>query len=157
MSTNAEITYAIQNDRPSITIRYSAQEEGNSKPDLCDMLSQIQEAITKFQAKPQPKLLSNTEVVVHDVPHPTPVAHSAQKKAFSSNKENGFSQKIAPQQNGTDKDSPGTVTPKQIGKIRVNLKIRNIPEKEFCSSHDVARMEKLSFNDAWAIIKHEDY
>ena len=61
MSNTAEITYAIQNDRPSITIRVSAQEEGDSKPDLCDMLSQIQEAITKFQAKPQPKLLSNTE------------------------------------------------------------------------------------------------
>jgi hypothetical protein len=157
MSTNAEITYAVQNDRPSITIRYSAQEEGKSKPDLCDMLSQIQEAITKFQAKPQPKLLANTDVVVQDVPHPTPAMQSPQAKASSINKGNGFSQKFVPQQNETDKDSPGTVTPKQIGKIRVNLKFRNIPEKEFCSSHDVARMEKLSFNDAWAIIKHEDY
>ena len=51
MSTNAEITYAVQNDRPSITIRYSAQEEGKSKPDLCDMLSQIQEAIPQQAEK----------------------------------------------------------------------------------------------------------
>ena len=32
MSNSAEITYAIQNDRPSIMIRVSAQEEGKSKP-----------------------------------------------------------------------------------------------------------------------------
>ena len=159
MSTNAEITYAIQNDRPSITIRLSAQEEGKSKPDLCDMLSQIQEAITEYQAnKPQAKLLSNTDVVVQDVPHPTPAAHSTQAKPFSSNKGKGFSQKGAQQQNDNpEKDFPGSVTQKQIGKIRVNLKIRNIPEKEFCTSHDIARVEDLSLNQARSIIQCEDY
>ena len=85
MSTNAEITYAIQNDRPSITIRLSAQEEGKNKPDLRDMLSQIQEAITEYQAnKPQAKLLSNTDVVVQDVPHPKPAAQSTLAKPFSA-------------------------------------------------------------------------
>ena len=158
MSNTAEITYAIQNDRPSITIRVSAQEEGKSKPDLCDMLSLIQEAITEYQAKPQVKLLPNTEVAVQDVPHPTPVAPSPQTKPFSSNKGKGFPQKGAQQQNDNlEKGLPGSVTPKQIGKIRVNLKFRNIPEKSFCTSHGVARMDELSFNDAWSIINHEDY
>ena len=93
MSNTAEITYAIQNDRPSITIRLSVQEEGKSKPDLCDMLSLIQEAITEYQAKPQVKLLPNAEVAVQDVPHPTPAAPSSQTKPFSSNKGKGFPQK----------------------------------------------------------------
>ena len=158
MSTNAEITYAIQNDRPSITIRYSAQEEGNSKPDLCDMLSQIQEAITKFQAKPEPKLLSNAEVVVQDAPHPAPATHSPQAKPFSSNTGQGFSQKETQKQNDNpEKDSPGSITKKQIGMIRYNLKERNIPEKVFCTSHDIARIENLSLNEARALIMNEDF
>ena len=158
MSNTAEITYAIQNDRPSITIRLSAQEEGKSKPDLCDMLSQINEAITKFQATPQPKLLSNTEVVVQDVSQPSPATHSPQTKPFSSNKRKGFYQKGAPQKNDNpEKDSPGSVTLKQIGLIRVNLNNRNIPEKEFCTSHDIAHIEDLSLNQARSIIQYEDY
>ena len=48
MSNTAEVIYAIENDRPSITIRLSAQEEGETKPDLCGMLSQIQEATNDF-------------------------------------------------------------------------------------------------------------
>ena len=158
MSNTAEITYAIQNDRPSITIRLSVQEEGKSKPDLCGMLSQIQEAITEYQAKPQAKLLPNAEVAVQDVPHPTLAAHSTQAKPFSSNKGKGFSQKGVQQQNDNpEKDFPGSVTQKQVGMIRVNLKIRNIPEKEFCTSHDIARVEDLSLNQARSIIQCEDY
>lgn len=159
MSTKAEVTYAIVNDRPSIMIRLSAQEEGETKPDLCGMLSQIQEAITEFQAnKPQPKLLSNAEVVVQDVPHPAPATHSPQAKPFSSNKEKGFSQKGAQKQNDNpEKDSPGSITKKQIGMIRYNLKERNIPEKVFCTSHDIARIENLSLNEARALIMNEDF
>ena len=158
MSNTAEITYAIQNDRPSITIRLSVQEEGKSKPDLCGMLSQIQEAITEYQAKPQAKLLQNAEVAVQDVPHPTPAAHSPQTKPFLSNKGKGFPQKDVQQQNDNpEKDFPGSVTQKQVGMIRVNLKIRNIPEKEFCTSHDIARVEDLSLNQARSIIQCEDY
>ena len=86
MSTKAEVTYAIVNDRPSIMIRLSAQEEGETKPDLCGMLSQIQEAITEFQAnKPQPKLLSNAEVVVQDVPHPAPATPKPQALPLTDN------------------------------------------------------------------------
>jgi len=159
MSTKAEVTYAIVNDRPSIMIRLSAQEEGETKPDLCGMLSQIQEAITEFQAnKPQPKLLSNAEVVVQDVPHPAPATHSPQAMPFSSNKGKGFSQKGAQKQNDNpEKDSPGSVTPKQIGLIRVNLKQRKIPENAFCTAHDVARIEDLSLNQARALIMNEDF
>ena len=50
MSKSAEITFAIQNGNPSITIRVSAQENGETKLILRDMLSEIQEAITEFQA-----------------------------------------------------------------------------------------------------------
>ena len=159
MSTKADVIYAIENDRPSITIRLSAQEEGENKPDLCGMLSQIQEAITEFQAnKPQPKLLSNAEVVVQDAPHPAPAIHSPQAKPFSSNKEKGFSQKETQKQNDNpEKDSPGSITKKQIGMIRYNLKERNIPEKVFCTSHDIARIENLSLNEARALIMNEDF
>jgi len=159
MSNTAEITYAMQNDRPSITIRLSAQEEGKFKPDLCDMLSQVQEAITKFQAnKPQSKLLSNTDVVVQDVPHPASAAHALQAKPFSSNKGKVFPQKGAQKQNDNpEKELPGSVTQKQIGLIRFNLKNLSIPEKEFCTSHDIARIEDLSLNQARSIIQCEDY
>ena len=158
MSKNAEVFYTIENDRPSITIRYSAQEEGDSKPDLCDMLSQIQEAITKFQAKPQPKLLSNTEVVVQDVPQMVSSEQTTQTKSFSGNKGKASQQKYASTQDGTiDTSLPGTISKKQIGKIRVNLKFRNIPEKDFCTSHGIARIEDLPGKYAWDIINQEDY
>ena len=53
MTKNAEITVAIQNGNPSITIHISAQGDGETKLILRDMLSEIQEAITEFQAKSQ--------------------------------------------------------------------------------------------------------
>ena len=82
MSTTAEISYAIQNDRPSFMIRVSAQKEGDSFPDFRDMLTQIQEAITDFQKTPQAKLLPSADVVVQDVPQFTSTAHTAQAKPF---------------------------------------------------------------------------
>lgn len=158
MSTTAEISYAIQNDHPSFMIRVSAQKEGDSYPDLRDMLTQIQEAITDFQKKPPARLLSNSEVVVQDVSHPAPALQSPQEKSFSNNKGKEFSQKNAQQQNDNpEKDSPGSVTSRQIGLIRVKLKQQNIPEKVFCSSHDIAHIENLSLNEARAIIMNEDF
>jgi hypothetical protein len=158
MSTSAEITYAIQNDRPSITIHLSAQGEGNATPDLCGMLCQIQTAITDFQKKPPTKLLSDAEAVVQDVSHSTPATQPPQEKLFSSNKRKGLSEKGTQQQkDNPEKDYPGSVTKRQIGLIRVNLKQRNIPEKVFCTSHDVARIEELSLNQARSLIMNEDY
>ena len=158
MATSAEITCTIQNDCPSITFRISAQGEGNSTPDLCDMLCQIQKAVTEFQEKPPARLLSNSEAVVQDAPHPAPAMQSPQAKSFSSNKGKGFYQKSVQQQNDNpEKDSPGSITEKQIGKIRVNLKFRNISEKDFCSTHGVACINDLSLNHAHSIIKNEDY
>ena len=158
MSTSAEITCTIQNDCPSITFRVSAQGEGNSTPDLCGMLCQIQKAVTEFQKKPPAKLLSHSEVVVQDVPHPTPASQSPQAKSFSSNKGKDFSQKGTQQQkDNPEKDSPGSVTSRQIGLIRVKLKQQNIPEKVFCSSHDIARIENLSLNEARAIIMNNNF
>ena len=158
MSTSAEITCTIQNDSPSITFRVSAQGEGNSTPDLCGMLCQIQKAVTEFQKTPQAKFLSNSEAVVQDAPHPAPAMQSPQIKSFSSNKGKGFSQKgVQPQSEKPDTSLPGTISQKQIGKIRVNLKFRNIPEKVFCTSHGIARIEDLSGKYAWEIIDQEDY
>jgi len=158
MSTSAEITCTIQKDCPSITFRVSAQGEGNSTPDLCGMLGQIQKAVTEFQKTPQAKLLSTSEVDVQDVPGSTPVTQSLQAKPFSSSKDNNPLQKNASQQSEKpDTTLPGTISKKQIGKIRVNLKIRNIPEKVFCSSHGVARIEDLPGKYAWEIIDQEDY
>ena len=158
MSTSAEITCTIQNDHQSIMFRVSAQGEGNATPDLCGMLCQIQTAVIEFQKKPPTKLLSNAEVVVQDVPHPEPAPQSPQANTFSNNKGNGFSQKNAQQQNDNpEKDSPGSVTSRQIGLIRVKLKQQNIPEKVFCSSHDIARIENLSLNEARAIIMNNNF
>ena len=158
MSTNAEITYAIQNDRPSITIRYSAQEEGNSKPDLCDMLSQIQEAITKFQAKPQPKLLSNTEVVVQDVPHPAPATPKPQALPLSDNNVKNSPQEFSQKPN-TNLSSSGKkkITVSQVATIRQNLRERNIPECAFCNSHGIKRVEELPGGIAWHVIHDHLY
>ena len=129
MSTSAEITCTIQNDHQSIMFRVSAQGEGNSTPNLRGMLSEIQGAITDFQKKPPARLLSNSEVVVQDVSHPAPALQSPQEKSFSNSKGKEFSQKNAQQQNDNpEKDSPGSVTSRQIGLIRVKLKQQNIPE-----------------------------
>ena len=157
MATTAEVTYTIQNERPSITIHLSAQGEENATPDLCGMLCQIQTAITEFQKKPPTKLLSNAEVVVQDAPHPAPAPQSPQAKTFFNNKGKGFYQKSVQQNDNPGKDSPGSITEKQIGMIRVNLKFRNIPEKDFCSTHGVACINDLSLNHAHSIIKNEDY
>ena len=158
MSTNAEITYAIQNDRPSITIRYSAQEEGNSKPDLCDMLSQIQEAITKFQAKPQPKLLSNTEVVVQDVPHPTQATPKPQALSLADNNVKNLSQKNSSKPNTASQSSgKKKITELQIATIRQNLRERSIPECVFCNKHGIKRVEELLGGIAWHVIHDHLY
>ena len=158
MSTSAEITCTIQNDHQSIMFHVSAQGEGNSTPNLRGMLSEIQDAITDFQKKPPARLLSNAEVVVQDVPHPVPATQPPQETPFSNNKGTGFSQKNAQQQNDNpEKDSPGSVTSRQIGLIRVKLKQQNIPEKVFCSSHDIARIENLSLNEARAIIMNNNF
>ena len=134
MSNTAEITYAIQNDRPSITIQLSAQEEGKSKPDLCDMLSQIQEAIVKFQAnKPQPKLLSNTEVVVQDVPVLNGKTSISKAQVFQP----GPIEKI---------------TEKQLYCIKESLGKRNLDEAAFCQTYGVNRLEDIPKNVATDIV-----
>lgn len=158
MSTNAEITYAIQNDRPSITIRYSAQEEGNSKPDLCDMLSQIQEAITKFQAKPQPKLLPKSEVVVQDVPQSTPATPKPQVLPLADNNVRNSPQKFSQKPNVNSSSSgKKKISEKQIATIRQNLRERDIPECAFCNTHGIKRIEDLPSGVAWHVICDHQY
>ena len=134
MSTNAEITYAIQNDRPSITIRLSAQEEGKNKPDLRDMLSLIQEAITEYQAnKPQAKLLANDEVDVQNVPVLNRKTSTSKARAFQ----------------------PGPVekiTEKQLYCIKESLGKRNLDETAFCQAYGVNHLEDLPKSVATDIV-----
>ena len=154
-STSAEITYSIQNDRPSIMIRVSAQGEGNSTPDLCGMLCQIQTAITEFQKKPPAKLLSNTEVVVQDVPLSSP---PALPKPLPDNKDKSFSQKISSKTHtGAPTASKSKITEPQIATIRQNLAERNIPECAFCNTHGVKRLEDLPGGIAWRVIHDHLY
>ena len=159
MPKKAEITYAIQNDHPSITIHLS--EEGDLTPDLRGMLSQIQEAITEFQAMPQAKLLSSSEVVVHDAPCVLPpaeepplmrnegtfVSHGNASKQKSNTASSGRCH-----QNGNKKITPG-----QITTIRQNLQERRIPESTFCRMNNVERLEDMSKGLAWNIIHDHQY
>ena len=158
MSTNAEITYAIQNDHPSITIRLSAQEEGETKPDLCGMLSQIQEAITEFQAKPPTKLLTNAEVTVQDVPKSTPATPKTQALPLTNNIVKSLPQKN-PSKPNTAAQSSGKkkITELQIATIRQNLRERSIPECVFCNKHGIKRVEELPGGVAWHVIHDHLY
>ncbi len=153
MPKKAELMYSIQNDRPSFTIHLS--EEGNSTPDICGMLSQIQEAITEFQVKPQTKQLSSSDVKVQDVSSAAP---PAREEPSSNSRWNTSQQNNAPSQKPKkDTSSPGTISKKQAGLIHVNLKAREISEKDFCAKHGVDCVENLSGKMAWIIIKKEQY
>lgn len=155
MSNSAEITYAIQNDRPSIMIRVSAQEEGKSKPDLREMLSQIQEAIADFQKSPQAKLLPSEEVVVQDIPYSSP---PALPKPLPDNKGKGFSQKFSSKANtGAPTSGKSKITEPQIATIRQNLMERNIPECVFCNTYGVKSVEDLPGGVAWHVIHDHLY
>ena len=161
MSSTAEITVAIQNDRPSLMIRVTAQEEGNSMPDIRGMLFQIQEAITEYQAMPPAKLLSSSEVAVHDVPCALPPAEEApltrtettfvqQKNTLKPETNTASSGKY--HQNGKKKITPG-----QILTIRQNLQERRIPESTFCRNNNVERLEDMPKGVAWKIIHDHQY
>ena len=148
MPKKTEIMYCIQNDRPSITIHLS--EEGNSTPDLRGMLSQIQEAITEFQARPQTRQLSISDVKVQDVSRASPPAREEplpDRRRKTSHQNNASSGNEV-----FDKSSPGSITKRQTGMIYFELKNRNIPEQVFCAQKGVARIEDLSWNKAWEII-----
>ena len=153
MPKKAEIMYCIQNDRPSITIHLS--EEGDLTPDLRGMLSQIQEAITEFQAKPQTRQLSSSDVKVQDISRASPPAReeplpdNRRKSSYQNNASSG--------NEAFDKSSPGSITKRQIGMIYFELKNRNIPEQVFCAKNGVARVEDLSCKKAWFIIDQEKY
>lgn len=153
MPKKAEIIYSIQNDRPSITIHLA--EEGNATHDLHGMLSQIQEAITEFQARPQTRQLSSSEVEVQDISRASPPAReepSPDSRWNTSQQNNALSH--PPKK---DTSSPGTISKKQAGLIHVNLKAREISEKDFCAKHGVDCVENLSGKMAWIIIKKEQY
>ena len=152
MPKKAEIMYSIQNDRPSITIHLS--EEGDLMPDLCGMLSQIQEAITEFQVRPQTRQLSSSDVKVQDVSRASPPA----REEPSSDSRRQYSYQNASSGNEVfDKSSPGTISKRQAGMIHHELKVRNFPEQVFCAKHGVARVEDLPWNKAWEIIQKEKY
>lgn len=161
MTKNAEITVAIQNDIPSITIRVSAQENGDSKLVLRDMLSEIQEAITEFQAKPQARLLPNSAAEVQDAPCILPSAeeeHLPRSEAASVSRRNASKPKMNTTSSGRGhQNGSKKITPGQISTIRQNLQERRIPESAFCRANHVEHIEDLSKGVAWNIIHDHDY
>ena len=161
MSTNAEVTFAIQNDRPSIMIRVTAQEEGNMMPDLRGMLSRIQEAITDFQAMPQAKLLSSSEVEVRDVPCALPHTEEPplpRNDATFVSQGNASKPKTNTASTGRCHQSDNKkITPGQISTIRQNLQERRIPESTFCRINHIDRLEDMSKGVAWNIIHDHKY
>ena len=161
MSTNAEVTFAIQNDHPSIMIRVTAQEEGNSKPDLRGMLSQIQEAITEFQAMPRAKPISSSVVEVSDAPCALPPAEEAsltRNEATFAPHGNVSKPKTNTVSSGRGHQSGNKkITPGQISTIRQNLQERRIPESTFCRMNNVERLEDMSKGVAWNIIHDHLY
>ena len=132
MSTNAEITYAIQNDRPSIMIRVS--EEGNSTPDLRSMLCSIQEAITEFQKTPQAKLLSSTEVVVQEASTPSP---PVQQNPYPENSKSG---------------STKMISSKQMNLLLKRLRENDTSVEALCQANGVNRIQDLTMARAREII-----
>ena len=161
MSKSAEITFAIQNDRPSITIRVSAQEDGEMKLVLRDMLSEIQEAITEFQAKPQAKLLPNTSAEVLDASCILPPAEEEslpENKATFAPQRNTSKPKANPTSSGRGhQNGSRKITPGQITTIRQNLQERRIPESTFCRMNHVERLEDMAKGVAWNIIHDHQY
>lgn len=160
MSTNAEVTFAIQNDRPSIMIRVTAQEEGNSMPDLRGMLSQIQEAITEFQAMPQAKTLSSSEVEVRDAPCALPPATEAsltRNEATFAPHGNTSKPKTNASSGRGHQNGSKKITLGQITTIRQNLQERRIPESTFCRMNNVEHLEDMSKGVAWNIIHDHQY
>ena len=153
MPKKAEIMYSIQNDHPSITIHLS--EEGDLTPDLRGMLSQIQEAITEFQAKPQTRQLSSSDVKVQDVSRTSPPAR--EEPSPNRRRKTSYQNTATSENEAFDKSSPGTISKSQAGKIHHELEERNIPEQDFCTKHGVARVEDLPLNKAWIIISKELY
>ena len=160
MTKNAEIIVAIQNDRPSITIRVSAQEDGETKLVLRDMLSEIQEAITEFQAKPQAKLLQSTAAEVHDATCIQSPAEDAlpRNEAIFSQLRNASKPKTNPASSGrAHQNGSKKITPGQITTLRQNLQERRIPESTFCRMNHVERLEDMSKGVAWNIIHDHQY
>ena len=135
MATTAEISYAIQNDRPSFMIRVSAQKEGDSFPDLRGMLSKIQEAITEFQKSPQAKFLPNSEVTVLDVPSSSP---PVQPKDFPDNNKSGPTKMISP---------------KQISLLTRKLNEKRMSPETLCLENGVNRIQDLTMARAREIIR----
>ena len=160
MNKNAEITVAIQNGNPSITIHISAQEDGETKLILRDMLSEIQEAITEFQAKPQAKLLPSAAAEVHDAPCIQPPAEEALpgNEATFAPQRNASKPKANPASSGRGhQNGSKKITLGQISTIRQNLQERRIPESTFCRMNHVERIEDLSKGVAWNIIHDHRY
>ena len=160
MTKNAEITVAIQNGNPSITIHVSAQEDGETRLILRDMLSEIQEAITEFQAKPQAKLLPSAAAKVHDAPCIQPPAEEVLpgNEATFAPQRNASKPKANPASSGRGhQNGSKRITPGQITTIRQNLLERRIPESTFCRMNHVERLEDMSKGVAWNIIHDHRY
>ena len=146
MSNTAEINFAIQNDRPSIMIRLTAQEEGDSKPDLRGLLSQIQEAISGFQLMPPVNLLPGSEVDVHDL------SDTAMDSINGSSVFNGTQTSSTKSCSSRTCNEP-KITKSQIFLLRKTLRGLNRTDTDFCQQYQISHIEDLSKEDARWIIR----
>ena len=146
MSNTAEIAFAIQNDRPSIMIRVMAQSEGNSMPNLRGMLSQIQEAITEYQAMPQAQLLSSSEGAVHDL------SDTAMNSSNGSSRFKG-AQNLSTKSHSLQTCKEAKITSGQLRLLKKTLRGLNRTDADFCQQYHLDRIENLPKEDARWIIR----
>ena len=146
MSNTAEIAFAIQNDRPSIMIRVMAQSEGNSMPNLRGMLSQIQEAITEYQAMPQAQLLSSSEGAVHYL------SDTAMNSSNGSSRFKG-AQNLSTKSHSLQTCKEAKITSGQLRLLKKTLRGLNRTDADFCQQYHLDRIENLPKEDARWIIR----
>ena len=145
-NTAAEIAFAIQNDRPSIMIRVMAQEEGKTMPDLRGMLSQIQEAITEYQAMPQVRLLLSSEGMVHDL------SDTAMDSSNGSSRFRG-AQNSSTKSRSSQSCKEAKITSGQLRLLKKTLRGLNRTDADFCQQYHLDRIENLPKEDARWIIR----
>ena len=146
MNKNAEITVAIQNGNPSITIHVSTQEDGETKLILRDMLSEIQEAITEYQAMPQAQLLSSSEGAVHDL------SDTAMNSSNGSSRFKG-AQNLSTKSHSLQTCKEAKITSGQLRLLKKTLRGLNRTDADFCQQYHLDRIENLPKEDARWIIR----
>ncbi len=134
MAKTIELSCAIRNGQPSIQIHVTEVVEGNVKEKIQEMLNDLPGPIAdSLKELHKPRLLSNEEVTVCDVP--------VQNRRASTSKTRSF--KSAPNEK---------ITERQLYCIKESLGKLNLDEKELCLEYGVDRLEDLPKNAAISIV-----